>query len=707
MSATSSLSNLLIGVRRRCAAVVLLRVFPLAVLLAAATWRVAGDHAAWMIAALALAAMSGWAWRRCRRLDARWLVRRLDSVRADMEDSAELLLLDATVPTSLASLQRARLAERLLAVPTPDLRERWPLAQLALLWVLALPLSFALLRWPVAAPPPHTTAVASSSREAAAPAHTYIASQQLHVMPPAYTGLAAFALTTLDARVPERARVRWSLRLQPEPATAALRFHDGSTLLLHREGDSWQGEREVSEGLLYRLDVGNAATLEQDLLYRLDVQPDLAPEIRVSVPEHTLTVLEAGQHEWRLQFEASDDYGLGAAQLQLTLAQGSGENVRFSERQLSLRGSGNATHKRFAHRIDLAALGFAIGDDLVLRIAISDNRQPSANRTRHPSFILRWPPAASAEATGLEGMVQRTLPAYFRSQRQIIIDSEALLAERPQMPAPRFVDRADAIGVDQRILRLRYGQFLGEETEVPQAPDAAHANDDDHGHDDGDIAARPGDDQAVLEQYGHTHDHAEAATLFDPRTRALLKAALDAMWQSEGQLRQGQVQAALPHQYRALDFIKQVQQASRIYLSRVGLELPPIDLARRLSGDRSGLRDRNDPMQVANVAEQPVAAVWALTNDALTQAQGTAALGALSDWVNAQGARLPDRLALLAAIEPLRRDPDCVPCVATLRKLLWPLLPTPAANVRWRDAPDLSGNAYLDALDAPAAGEPQ
>lgn len=704
MSTASSLSNLLTGVRRRCAAVVLLRVFPPAVLLTAATWRIAGTHAALASAALALVAAAWWVWRRCRRLDARWLARRLDSVRADMEDSAELLLLDATVPTSLASLQRARLAERLLAVPTPDLRERWPLAQLALLWVLALPVSFALLQWPVAAPPQHTTATASISPEATAPAHTHIASQHLQVTPPAYTRLAAFALPTLDARVPERARVRWSLRLQPEPATAVLRFHDGSTLPLHREGDSWQGERQVNEGLLYRLDVGNAATLAQDLLYRLDVQPDLAPEIRVSLPERTLTELEAGQHEWRLQFEASDDYGLGAAQLQLTLAQGSGENVRFNERQLTLRGSGSATRKRFAHRIDLAALGFAVGDDLVLRIVIGDNRQPIANRTRHPSFILRWPPAVSAEATGLEGMVQRTLPAYFRSQRQIIIDSEALLAERPQMPAPRFVDRADAIGVDQRILRLRYGQFLGEETEGPQAPDAEHASDDDHGH--GDSAARPGSDQAVLEEYGHTHDHAEAATLFDPRTRALLKAALDAMWQSEGQLRQGQVQAALPHQYRALDFIKQVQQASRIYLSRVGLELPPIDPARRLSGDRSGLRDRHDPMQVANVAEQPVAAVWALTSDAFAHAQGAAALAALSDWVNAQGARLPDRLALLAAIEPLRRDPDCVPCVATLRQLLWPLLPTPAANVRWRDVPDASGSAYLDALDAPAAGEP-
>ena len=44
----------------------------------------------------------------------------------------------------------------------------------------------------------------------------------------------------------------------------------------------------------------------------------------------------------------------------------------------------------------------------------------------------------------------------------------------------------------------------------------------------------------MLEAYGHTHYHAEAATLLDPETRATLKKALDQMWQSELHLRQGQ-----------------------------------------------------------------------------------------------------------------------------------------------------------------------
>ena len=36
-----------------------------------------------------------------------------------------------------------------------------------------------------------------------------------------------------------------------------------------------------------------------------------------------------------------------------------------------------------------------------------------------------------------------------------------------------------------------------------------------------------GQAENVLAEFGHTHDHAEAATLLDPQTRALLRAALD------------------------------------------------------------------------------------------------------------------------------------------------------------------------------------
>ena len=199
--------------------------------------------------------------------------------------------------------------------------------------------------------------------------------------------------------------------------------------------------------------------------------PTGAPQLRVLEPDRSLSLMTQGQRSWALAFEASDDYGLAAnARLRITLAQGSGENITFREQFMTLRGTGPATLRRYAQRLDLGALGLAAGDDLIVQLSVDDNRAPAPQSARSASLILRWPSDLGTETTGLDGMVKKVLPAYFRSQRQIIIDAEALLKQQRKLAAERYLERSDGIGVDQRILRLRYGQFLGEEAEgEPQA----------------------------------------------------------------------------------------------------------------------------------------------------------------------------------------------------------------------------------------------
>jgi hypothetical protein len=65
----------------------------------------------------------------------------------------------------------------------------------------------------------------------------------------------------------------------------------------------------------------------------------------------------------------------------------------------------------------------------------------------------------------MEGMVVQFLPEYFRSQRQIIIDTEKLLAEKSKKTDKEFGFTSNEIGYDQKLLRLRYGQYMGEEFE--------------------------------------------------------------------------------------------------------------------------------------------------------------------------------------------------------------------------------------------------
>jgi len=119
-----------------------------------------------------------------------------------------------------------------------------------------------------------------------------------------------------------------------------------------------------------------------------------------------------------------------------------------------------------------------------------------------------------------------------------------------------------------------------------------------------------GDAGAVTAEYGHVHDVAEAATLIDPETKATLKAALNEMWDAELHLRQGRPAEALPFENKALGYIKQVQQSSRIYLARVGLELPAVDESRRLSGDRKGLGDRESALAPADTDDSGALALW-------------------------------------------------------------------------------------------------
>ena len=697
MNAGDALAVLARAARRRRAAILVALSLPLIVAAAAVAWRVADTDGLAAALLVGTAVALGWVLRSIRRLDDTWAARQLDARRPELEDSAALLLSEPGRLNSLQRLQRTRIELRLAETASPDLRPAWPGRALALGWALGAAIAATALL--VTSPRDESTPVAAPARDSALPVASgpQLVERRLDIEPPAYTGLPARSETSLDAKLPAGSRLHWRLVFEPQPSSVELAFHDGSRIALEPVDGVWTVERSIDRSVLYRVVVDGAATTTVKALHRLDAIADRPPAIRVLAPSQAVTLIEAGQRQWPLEFEVSDDYGLGPARLQVTLAQGGGENVTVTERTIALRGKGDATQQRHSHRLDLAQLGLAAGDDVIVRLIVSDNRRPTPNTARSASLILRWPMGSGEEATGMEGLVQHTLPAYFRSQRQVIIDTEALIAERGQVPAERFLSRSDAIGVDQRLLRLRYGQFLGEE--VDEGPGAAHDD-----HEDAAPAPERGTTESVLEQFGHTHDIPEAATLLDRETKTLLRAALGEMWQAELHLRQGQPGRALPYEYRALDRIKQVQQASRIYLARVGLELPPIDATRRLTGEASGLRSRGDPLAPSTPADELPATVWQRLGEPAPAGDDSASdtlrsdLQALTGWITEREAQLPQAIELLAAIDALAGDPSCEPCRHQLRALLWPMLPSPATATGPRASVGAAGTAYLEAL---------
>ena len=641
-----------------------------------------------------------------------WLMRQLDQRRPDLENSSDLLFADPDKLGMLPSLQRQRVQDKIAATGFHlDLRQPWPWTALLASFIAAALMIGAARYWPRTPAAQDVLTAQQKGAGVQAASAVRLLSAAIRVSPPAYTGLPSRNENSLSLTFPEGSALQWRLAFQPQPKNVNVVFFDGSRLPLQRQGSVWQASRSLSQSNLYRIEV-DGMRLAEGKRFRLDVLKDQAPQIKVMQPDRSLSLVELGQESWSISMEASDDYGLVGAQLRIQLAQGTGENISFKEQTLDLAGQGSAARRRYAHRIDLAALGLAPGDDVIVQFAVSDRRAPQANTSRSSSFILRWPPESGAEASGVEGMLKKVVPAYFRSQRQIIIDTEKLLAERGKLDKDAFELRSDNIGVDQRLLRLRYGQFLGEETETERRPpglaeggdagkDEAHSADDGHGHEDEMPKAKgdTGGNQAILEEFGHTHDIAEAATLLDPNTKKLLRAALNEMWQAELHLRQAKPKLALPFEYRALALIKKVQQADRIYLARVGNELPPIDESRRFSGDRTGLKQREDWLSAGSQDDAPLLDFWRALDGSGPGADAAAPdFSALQAWINANPARMGDSLSLMAALDDYQTQPSCASCLLALKAQLWPLLPKPAAAPPRRPAGSRMGQQYLDAL---------
>ena len=711
----AALAHHLHAARRRSVLDTLAVGLPVILAVSVAIWRLAG--AAGALGTMALGALTlGWkAWRRAGRFDQAWLAAALDDRALALEDSSDLLFQSPDDLKGLAALQHARLRARIAEVATLNLRPDWSRRWIA--WTVGLS-AVAILTamfWPQGR---GEATGGNGGRSASAPGAPGITGVRLRITPPTYTGQRPFEQSSLDVRAPANSRVEWAVSFLPPPGAANLSFPGAPSLALRREGRRWVGGRLFERSALYRME---ADGLPRQRLHRLEMIPDAAPVVRVLSPDSSLVLTAPGQTRWSLIFEARDDYGVaGTAKLQVTVTKGKGENITTTERTMVLSGQGGARLKRFTANLDLAREGLEPGGDMIVQLIVSDNRAPGPQTVEGPSVILRWPTAMGL-ADGLDGMARQVLPVYFRSQRQIIIDAEALIAQRARITPDAFLDRSNRLGADQAQLRLRYGQFMGEEAEggggglaiptndapapqlptsdspTPTKPEEQHDHGPDDGHGHGAEPSNLGEMGDVVAQFGHAHDTGDAATLFDPGTRSTLAQALDAMWDSERALRQGKPKEALPHAHKALNLLKTAQQATRIFLARAPPKLPPVDMSRRLTGKREGIVSSRLASVARIPADTPAVEAWRMLGE-VGRSAAPVRLDALARWVTANQKRLADPLALSAAIDTVRNEPACVDCRRKLRALLWTALERPPVGVLRRGPADAPGRRYLEAL---------
>ncbi|MBW3466790.1 hypothetical protein [Arthrospiribacter ruber] len=467
----------------------------------------------------------------------------------------------------------------------------------------------------------------------------------IKITPPAYTGLATSSQEELDIKAIEGSLLEWSLGFNSE-SVEKVQLVEASGLQVpfeKNEEEFYLKDRLEASGIYAVQAFGKDTLLFESDYYRLEMIRDRAPLIIPEEKDLYVYHFHKDPQTRNLSASISDDFKVRQVYIVATLARGTGENVKFRENRIELP-KRDFKEETLQHTLDLESMDFQPGDELYYYWLAIDNKRPEPNISKSDTYFIQFVDSTGLNDSQLEAMAIHVLPDYFRSQRQIIIDTEKLLEEKRNLTQREFDGQSNELGYEQKLLRMRYGQYLGEEFEsnapggslnsaegksilesfihnhdhegenegapslskfryaalenyrenhdknqeiLKQQLDELGGHDHDHhdhDHDEDDELA------GLLEEYLHNHDSEEMNTLYEQSTRSILKMALEQMWQSELHLRLFEPEKALPYQHKALEYLKSVQQKSRTYVKKSGFEPVPIKEAeKRMTGNTDGV----------------------------------------------------------------------------------------------------------------------
>ncbi|TXH26199.1 MAG: hypothetical protein E6Q96_08125 [Cyclobacteriaceae bacterium] len=536
---------------------------------------------------------------------------------------------------------------------------------------------------------------------------------KVFVQPPGYTGIAGYNPSDLNLNVQENSRVTWTLTFSEAIKKASFVSSSRDTLSFSKnQNDEWQLSTTLDRNGFYQLACQDDSNHSSDY-YKIEIMKDQAPIIRLADLDQFTQVEYNSKQQVDAKPALLDDYGLTDAYIIATVSKGSGESVKFREEKIRFSNPAEIRGKQLSARqtLDLKKLGLEPGDELYFYVEAIDNKIPVANRSRTETYFITIPDTAQDVMTADGGLGVDLMPEYFRSQRQIIIDTEKLIREKKTIAKKEFGSRSNELGYDQKVLRLRYGQFLGEEAESGVGAVEAHAADDKDEHDESKKAADMvkefghqhdtenehnlveekdptkkdvdgGKKENLLEGFVHEHDNEESATFFYQSLKMKLKAALAQMWDAELYLRLYEPEKSLPYQYTALKLLKEISNDSRIYVHRTGFEPPPIKEEKRLTADLNEVSPARHTYESPDETYFPgISAALQVVEDIVSRSNKTLSPGAKNKLL-ASGSELAqaalENPALLQGLTALKTvtsgkfsDDDLI----TLRQTYWLALP--------------------------------
>ena len=627
-------------------------------------------------------------WVRWRRgpVNAQVVARHLNRTMPAVEESADLLLHSEEQLSPLERLQRARVERRLEALTRPPHLPTRGMVLACSSAAVILIVTAGLVSGGVRIREPGPMAAPRSTRPAPPPGPPRVLGVEIRLRPPSYTGRLERTTHEWDLNVEQGAHVTWRVRTDRPADAVSLVTSDGDTLRSRPLGAGVYEVAAVAEhSLLYQVALRDGATEVTADYHRLTVVADEPPTLTIVHPAPRTAIAPGEPLIVPLEVVAGDDYGVAEASIVATVTAGSGEAVKFREVTLPFDARVRQPDDRtvvLRRTLNLAALQMGPGDELYFYVIARDRHTPQPNSGRSDTYFISLIDTANVVVADLSGLAVTGLPEYLRSERQIIIDTERLIAEAARLSVPVFRDRSDAIGFDQHALRDRYGEMAGDETVT----------------------------QGTEPTIEHEHDVAENTTLLAQSVKDKLQAALAQMWDAELQLRTYDPRAALPFEYRALDLLKQAQQATRVYVQRTGFEPPPLEPDRkRLTGTLTDIanasRQRTDSEVPAfpairgglEAAQRLAAGGNRRAGDAATLERAGREVARLA--IERPGEQLETLRALRALIASLGDSSRvCRECALRSTRGFWQALPTPDPEAGGTRAAGGLAQTYFDLL---------
>ncbi len=440
-----------------------------------------------------------------------------------------------------------------------------------------------------------------------------ISIQKAIITYPSYTNLGSSTSTSMNIKALEGSKVTWNLKFSA-PVNSVFMESAGKSYPMRYANDQYSRSDPLKDSGIYSFKFndlqGNSYTSE---LYTIEVFEDQSPEVSINNLDQFSSFEYFDTKTIRFDSKITDDFGLEDAYIIATVSKGSGESVKFREEKLRFNSAIASGSKQLnlSKSLNLDSLKMTPGDELYFYVEALDRKRPTPNKTRSETYF-----AVIKDTTNYEFSLENTLgvdrmPDYFRSQRQLIIDTEKLISQRGKLPTKDFKFTSNELGYDQKVLRLKYAEFMGEETESGivieediEALESEEDHDHDHEHEEEEDPlaeythahdhdnehnlvdeSKKDEGKELLEAYQHDHGDPESATLYEESLKTKLRKALNEMWDSELYLRLYEPEKSLPYQYRALRLIQDIKNHARIYVHRIGFDPPPIKEEKRLSGD--------------------------------------------------------------------------------------------------------------------------